>query len=345
MPCVMVTRRQYEQSCNKTLAIQHPIKPRKMLKSRRRRSLNVSSVHDLHMAIVANQLPMVSNILMNFEGDINGKVKGATALGVSLYKHRYDIFVELIEFHKKTGLLDLDLTSRDHLGRDEPPIVTAARLRFFRGVNSLLEAGADIDGMDNFGHTALWFAVHHRLVPASEQLIFQGANVSKTDAYNFTPLYLTLNLQLEEKLIYLLLYSGSNVDSPNLHTSISSNKTLLSLAMKYGSESLMYLLLELGVGHQQYCPRGSISHKLHSAGLSNKNDPMCKTVWQTCSNPLSLQTVCRSVIRKSLGMSCQSNARIFTMSISQLPLPNDIKRFLLIPQLHDHFSEMFSKLS
>jgi ankyrin repeat protein len=53
--------------------------------------------------------------------------------------------------------------SKDELNRREPPLITACRMHFTEGVISLVNAGADIDSQDNFGHTALWVAARQQM--------------------------------------------------------------------------------------------------------------------------------------------------------------------------------------
>lgn len=62
-----------------------------------------------------------------------------------------------------------------------PPLLTAARLRFAEGMQELLDRKAAVDGTNSRGETALIVAVQNRDVPSVRILLAAGANPNLPD--------------------------------------------------------------------------------------------------------------------------------------------------------------------
>lgn len=280
------------------------------------------SVYDLYMAVVADCLPLVRKILDSDSGlDANISVKDATVLSLALYKRKFDIFRQLMEYNRRSKKLNLNKRSKDHLGRTEPPIVTATRLFFADGVFKLVEAGADIDVADSLGHTALWVASRQQIPQLVDYLIGSGASVNKTDVYNCTPLCTAINYKAGYCIVKSLVYNGSNLDGnkPPASTQISP----IYLAAKYGDMESLKLLISAGV------PIGKIQEIRHSLfGNEDSKNAIACFLDSESRAPHSLKKQCRRVIRNSVSISCQG--KYFVQNVYKLPLPPSVTEFVLL---------------
>ena len=103
-----------------------------------------------------------------------------------------------------------------------------------------LRTGIDIDAQDEFGRTALIFAVDGKNVDAVQMLIEQGADLEIQSEHGATAL--TLAVAIDDVYIaYLLIEHGANVN-----IRMDYNITLLSMTMLLVSHEMEQLLLESG---------------------------------------------------------------------------------------------------
>ena len=131
--------------------------------------------YDLFTAIEVGSVRGVRSILLSYPDlDLNFHIKDITPLSLALYKKHFDIFYLFMRHNERSRRIDLDMISKDHLGRVEPPIITACRLHFTEGVMMLAEQGADIDCPDGQGHTVLRVAALLQMPDLLEYLIAKG---------------------------------------------------------------------------------------------------------------------------------------------------------------------------
>ncbi|VDO02354.1 unnamed protein product, partial [Rodentolepis nana] len=82
------------------------------------------------------------------------------------------------------------------------PLILAARLKFYDIANELLLFGADVNGVDEFGRTALHVAVDNNDEATVYILMFHNCNLEKYDNVGITP----LGLAVEKNNIYMVRY-------------------------------------------------------------------------------------------------------------------------------------------
>jgi ankyrin repeat protein len=87
-----------------------------------------------------------------------------------------------------------------------PPLLLAAREGRLNAVRYLLDQGADVNGHDNIGNTALAEATYYAQVPVIKELIARGANINALTRSG-TPLDIALNRN-ETAVIDLLKHYG-----------------------------------------------------------------------------------------------------------------------------------------
>ena len=87
-----------------------------------------------------------------------------------------------------------------------PPLLLAAREGRVNAVRYLLDQGADVNGCDHAGNTALGEATYYAQVPVIKELIARGANVNALTSGG-TPLDIALNRN-DNTVIDLLKHYG-----------------------------------------------------------------------------------------------------------------------------------------
>lgn len=106
----------------------------------------------------------------------------------------------------------------------------------------LLQSGARVDATDEYGRTALsWAVTKGDFDESAKALIEFGANVNKADQGGFTPLMRSA-LADHPRCLGLLLESGADVTPINP----GWKKTALEMALERGSEPLKALVRQLG---------------------------------------------------------------------------------------------------
>ncbi|VDN96915.1 unnamed protein product [Rodentolepis nana] len=84
------------------------------------------------------------------------------------------------------------------------PLILAVRLRFHDIANELLMNGADVNGVDEFGRTALHVAVDNNDKASVSILISHNCNLEKYDIFDFTPLTLAVDRNNIQMVRYLV---------------------------------------------------------------------------------------------------------------------------------------------
>ena len=277
--------------------------------------------YELFAAIEAGSLTRVRNVLLSYPDlDFNFHIKDVTPLSLTLYRRRFDIFHLFLRHQAKIGNINLNMISKDSLGRMEPPIITACRLHFLEGVVTLVRKGADIDMTDNQGHTALWVASRQQMPDLVEYLINNGASVSKTDKFNCTPLLAGLMYRVSSMIIRHLIIHGSPLSAPIRWS--SPEQSPLFWATKNGNLEIVKLILQAGVGLWEV--------RSVRMALSN-NDVDCEILGVLDSEtllPPSLQQQCKLVVRDCIRQC--GHGKSFVKNMQTLPLPPSIIQFLLL---------------
>lgn len=277
---------------------------------------------DLYVAVISGHTQNVRNILLSHpDADFNILVKGATVLSLSLYKRHFDIFNLLMRHSERKGKTCLNTVSKDELNRREPPLITACRMHFTEGVISLVNAGADIDAQDNFGHTALWVAARQQMPDLVEYLIANGASVNITDRYNYTPLITAMMYKVTSNITKTLVLNGSNLDGPKVVSSYQNSP--LFWASKYKDYEVMSLILSAGV--PLWLIR-CVKHSLQDA--TGRNAAAITYLDEYTRNAPSLKQICRRILRTTISENC--NGKHFAQKIDALPLPQILKYYLLL---------------
>lgn len=96
------------------------------------------------------------------------------------------------------------------------PLILATQHSHAEVVKMLLEAGADVDGVDGSGHTALHMAAEAGLVPMMELLLESGAAVDCLNAHGATPLHVATQA-LKLISIQTLMRYGASASRRDLH--------------------------------------------------------------------------------------------------------------------------------
>jgi len=129
-----------------------------------------------------------------------------------------------------------------------PTAVAAAAIELHAAVRAgdiaqletALNGGADVNGRDNWGRTALIVALQQGKTPIAEMLIQRGASVVATDAWGRTPLLVATQLR-NTPAIRLLLEKQSDVNAAN-----KNDITPLIAAAQTGNRDAAAMLLAAG---------------------------------------------------------------------------------------------------
>jgi len=282
-----------------------------------------ANAYDLHLAIVNFSLCEVQKLLLCGVVDINQPVKGSTALSLALYSGNDDIFNALLDSQDshKPNPLDVNCLSRDQQLRVEPPIVTAARLGNYAAVCRLLALGADIEAMDNIGHSALWIAAKQRQFAVAVELIRGGARVCVSSRASWLPVFAAARLTSRRTdIAQLLILCGAddfNTDGESLLKRLVAPGRLNAVALLWNAAYV----------------------RVESSSMSDNSD-VAEFLRSITRQPASLQHQCRWAIRHVVSMSTHGSN--YLPAILTLPLP---KRMLNYVALVDTVSEWQEPIS
>ncbi|KAK3601594.1 hypothetical protein CHS0354_027841 [Potamilus streckersoni] len=227
-------------------------------------------------------------------------------------------------------------------------------------VDFLISSGFSIQSTNLYGETPLHIACRQGHAEIVQYLIAAGANIDSKDCGECTSLFHAINGKKPE-VVKLLIQAGCDLDALNeelmspMDQAVYYNQSdIIALLLKGGcsiyktmgyvyypghfSNSLLFslwangdidnvcLLLEAGyvISYSQFEKMLQVSHIL------NFDEKILNVLSQLLHQPLSLQSVCRVVIRRHL-MEKQSNTRTALDSfIKRLPLPEKLIDFLSI---------------
>ncbi|ESO84212.1 hypothetical protein LOTGIDRAFT_229668 [Lottia gigantea] len=281
--------------------------------------------YDVFQAVENGSLTLVRNVLLSRPDlDLNFHIRDVTPLSLALYKRHFDIFNMLIRHQEKTRRVDLDVSSKDTLGRVEPPIITACRMHFLEGVFILVGAGADINAIDNLGHTALWVAARRQMPDLVDYLIMNGASVNKVNKFLYSPLLASLMYHVSSIIVKMLIINGSNLGAFNSHSPIEH--CALFWAAKRGNIEIVRLVLTAGV------PLAQIRAVKMALMNSDIEGDILTLLDNDSRTPPLLQHYCKRIIRNYVAVKC--SGIYFAKHIDRLPLPSSLKNYLSLTRLN-----------
>ena len=210
---------------------------------------------------------------------------------------------------------DANGRSSDELERVEPPLVTAIRLGQDASFAALLEAGAELDGEDFYGHTPLWTAVWQRRLGMAFQLVAAGAPVM-ADSWQGCPLYLASRQPYEgwRRLALLLVLLGASPSHAD-----GDKRSALWWALHWGDTRLARALLARGARLPPGCPE------------LEEVDPAMKGELAGPRSPPSLVEMCRGRVRELVGVT----GRRLPAMLARLPLPDALIAFLQMKEFSE----------
>ena len=135
-------------------------------------------------------------------------------------------------------------------GAETPPLVAAARAGDMAAVRALLDAGADVTGVEADGTTALHWAAYHDDPRLLDRLIAAGAEVDAANDLGVTALW-TASQNGSLEVVERLLGAGADPDRALL-----SGETPLMVAARVGAAAAVGRLLEAGAAVDARATRG-----------------------------------------------------------------------------------------
>lgn len=128
-------------------------------------------------------------------------------------------------------------------------ILYALKQKQYETIEVLAAGGADLDGIDGYGDTALHYAIDFRSADIVKRLICLGANPNKMSMWTLPLVCATTKANIE--VIQLLLKHGADPNGAN-----PTDLTPLWEASRYGYLDIMKLLLKAGADPHQKGPGG-----------------------------------------------------------------------------------------
>lgn len=166
------------------------------------KGVNVNSLHGeetaLNIAVFKNNFEMVQ-LLINAEVDLNLlDANGISPLGC----------VQSVEMVQKLFLNGANINKVNAFSLESPLHIAVTRGRLDL-VNILLEYGADIGAVDQYGQSPLHLAVRTGHVNIVENLLQRGANIDAVDRNGATPLLLAVQHRYVNLVSILLNYRAN----------------------------------------------------------------------------------------------------------------------------------------
>lgn len=277
-----------------------------------------SHIHDLHYNIQVGGAGDVEAVLGRELFDVNSTVCGSTALSLALYKEKAETVSLLLTHPATCNAVDINKLSKDDKQRVEPPLVTACRLGHMESIKMLLSRPEiDVEGCDNFHHTALWMATRQRFTEVVRLLITHGACVNPSPRWTHSPLFFATKYSSRRTdIARLLLLNGASVHLQ------SGGPSLLFCAIVQGNLHMAQMIVEAGYNVSS---DAKIREEFSACTLS-RHGAFLRWLQQEMQTPPTLQRQCRTVIRQQL-MGAHSS-RHFLLHIQQLPLPRSLLDYI-----------------
>ena len=264
-------------------------------------------------AINGNYLPMKR--LISAGCNINASnAEGVTALHYTCHKARgYNILLD--------AGANPDVRDKDNI----TPILMAASEGFDNVVKALVEAGCDVNIPNNsVKRTALHLLSFKGHAECINSLVYGGAYINACDIYNRTPLWYAIQNKKTD-VVRLLLKSYSHVDSFQCAASSTSENCPVRLAFELKLFDVIKFFILSGYDNEHV--RECLQSNEFSDWLQVKDEFSHWTEFGVGAQ--TLKQLCRKWIRHHLG-------RQFYHHLQFLPVPEVIKNYLYLEELHDH---------
>ncbi|MDP1604482.1 MAG: ankyrin repeat domain-containing protein [Legionella sp.] len=152
--------------------------------------------------------------------------------------------------------------------------------------------GADINQLDDKGHTPLWYAVNIKNIEVVRYLLAQQADPNLAGAQTCPPLVQAVDQNSQDICIELLSKPETDVNARQIH-----NVTALFVAAQEGREALVDLLLK-NEADPTLCMGGSNTSPLHSA-IRNGHNSIVKKLIISIPSLVNLEKIFLKPINRS----------------------------------------------
>ncbi|XP_053327322.1 ankyrin repeat and SOCS box protein 8 [Spea bombifrons] len=218
-------------------------------------------------------------------------------------------------------------------------------------VELLLENGAHVDALDGYQRTALHYAAEKDEM-CVEILLEYGANPNAPDGNQDTPLHWAAFKNMA-RCVKALLEGGAKVnardynqDTPLSWAVIKGNLESVRLLLDYGAQpdttnlkgqypaGRLVSLMSRGLGGEredeclELLRRASGQLRLRREGglppEATRDAQLCQRLMKLCSQPGTLKSLARRVVRASLG-EC-----LLSQVVPELPIPRSVQDYVLL---------------
>lgn len=285
---------------------------------------------DLQLAIRMKNSFEVSHLL-KFGVSANGYIRRTTSLSIAISCDFADGVRQLIAHGA-----DVNKISEDYNQRVEPPLVKACRLKNLKIVEILLgsmeKTNLDVNGVDLFNHSALWFAVKTWDLRIVQLLLQNGAGMQGITGWHQCPLMLIdmkdrVSCKLKD-ICRLLISTGCPLIVEDSH----KRSDFYRIARNKDAE-VMVLLILAGLSPNDEDKEWMRSHAMRKQMLIQDGEYI---EWENenidwlefhLKNPLSLQCLSRIAVRKCI----LGTQKVISLEkrIETLEFPTILKRYLM----------------
>ncbi|XP_053550083.1 ankyrin repeat and SOCS box protein 8 [Bombina bombina] len=188
-------------------------------------------------------------------------------------------------------------------------------------VETLLEYGANPNALDGNQDTPLHWAAFKNMSGCVQMLLEGGAKVNARDYNQDTPLsWAVMKGNLESAR--LLLDYGAQPDSVNLKGLYPAGRLVALMGRGLGGEKeeqCLDLLIQAS-GHLRLRKQGGIPAE------ASRDNQLCERLTRLCSDPGTMKTLARRVVRDCLG------ERLLSQVVPELPIPRSIQDYILLKE-------------
>ena len=188
----------------------------------------------LHIAVNANCGKRAVQAIIDHGADVNAINKdNETALLIACMDGKIDAINVLLEAGADTNITEPDGYTCLHKA------VNANCDK--RAVQALIDHGADVNAINKDNETALLIACMHGKIDAINVLLEAGADTNITETYGHTCLHKAVNANCDEQTVQAIIDHGADVNATN-----KDNETALLIACMNGETDAINVLLEAG---------------------------------------------------------------------------------------------------
>ncbi|KAH3735339.1 E3 ubiquitin-protein ligase MIB2-like [Dreissena polymorpha] len=303
--------------------------------------------YPLHIAVQQGFEKCV-NLLLEYDASVNVKdAEGNTPIVLSAIYGHYGAMRSLLQAgcninaankhgltalhyacHKARGFQVLLDAGADPDVRDNDnitPILMAASEGFDVVVKALVEAKCDVNIPNNsVKKTALHILSFKGHTECINALVFGGADINACDVYKRTPLWYAIHNN-KVNVVRLLLKAYSHVDTFQCGATSTSDDCPARLAFHNNMFDVIKFFILTGYDHSHV--REILQSNAYSDWLLSVEEFYHWSDFGTGAQ--TLKQLCRKWIRHHLG-------RQFYHHLQILPVPDIIKSYLYLEELHDH---------